>query len=125
MNRVRLLSLALALSVLTLGLRPTAAPAASSGAEETGWPRVLKTSKGRKVTIYEPRVDSFKGKELEAHAAASISPGDEGGEPIFGAFRFRSEVKMNKKEDAVTIEEVVVDKAKFPDTGPGLEENFS
>jgi hypothetical protein len=125
MNRVRLLPLALLLSVLALGLRPTAAPAANSDTEETGWPRVLKTSKGRKVTIYEPRVDSFKGKELEAHAAASISPADEGGEPIFGAFWFRSEVKMNKKEDAVTIEEVVVDKAKFPDTGPGLEENFS
>jgi hypothetical protein len=123
MNRPRLLPLASLLCVLALGL--SASPARSADTEETGWPRVLKTSKGRRVTIYEPRVDSFKGQEIEAHAAASIEPADEGGEPIFGAFWFRSEVKMNKKADAVTIEEVVVDKAKFPDTGPGLEENFS
>jgi hypothetical protein len=122
MTRFRLLPLVLLLFVLTPGLRVTAAPAADS---ETGWPRTIKSPKGRQITIYEPRVDSFKGKELEGHAAASIEPADEGGEPVFGAFWFRSEVKMNKKADAVTIEEIVVDKAKFPDTGPGLEENFS
>ena len=124
MNRPRLLlPLASLLCILALGF--SASSARSADSEETGWPRVLKTSKGRRVTVYEPRVDSFKGKELEAHAAASIAPADEGGEPVYGAFWFRSEVKMNKKEDAVTIEEVVVDKAKFPDTGPGLEENFA
>jgi hypothetical protein len=122
MNRYRLLPLLLLLFVLTPGLRVSAAPADDS---ETGWPRTIKTPKGRQVTIYEPRVDSFKGKELEGHAAAAIEPVDKGGEPVFGAFWFRSEVKMIKDGSAVKIEEIVVDRAKFPDTGPGLEENLS
>jgi hypothetical protein len=124
MIRIRLLPLALLLSVLALGLNTAPARSADSSTEP-GWPRTIKSPKGRHITIYEPRVDKFKGRDLEGHAAAAIEPPDEKGEPTFGVFWFRSDVKMNKDGSAVTIEEIVVDRAKFPDTAPSLEENFS
>jgi hypothetical protein len=57
------------------------------GSSRHGLARTIEASRGHKIIVYEPRVTSFKGRELSANAATAIQPpGDD--EPTFGAIWF-------------------------------------
>lgn len=114
-------ALALLLLMLACPLLPARVQAHPA---ETGWPRLLETSRGHSIVVYEPRVTSFEGRVLTASAAASIQPpGD--GEPTFGAIWFTAELEAGSDGRAVRIARVEVTRAKFPESTPRLEETVA
>src|SRR5688572_1866369 len=103
----------------------TALPAALEADEpDTGWPRIIETSRGHSIVVYEPRVASFKGNSITGDAAASIQPpGD--GEPTFGAIWFQATVKTDSDAKTVTLTDLDVTQVKFPENSPQLEETVA
>ncbi|HNS17091.1 MAG TPA: hypothetical protein PKH94_06310 [Bacteroidales bacterium] len=79
----------------------------------TEWPYRIETDKG-KVLIYQPQVESYDGDRLEAMAAISVST-EEVKEPVYGAMWFDCRVVTDKEVRTVTLTEVNVTNAKFPD----------
>lgn len=77
------------------------------------WPYRIEAEKGT-VVIYQPQVESFTGDRLGAMAAISVTTA-ESQEPVFGAMWFDCRVTTDKENRTVTLMEVNVTAAKFPD----------
>ncbi|HZZ74438.1 MAG TPA: hypothetical protein VFE04_00850, partial [Puia sp.] len=43
-----------------------------SRAEDTEWPKVINTSNGTQIKVYEPEPESFKGNTLMFRSAVSV-----------------------------------------------------
>lgn len=61
------------LSVASLALGAPAVGAAAAATADTGCPRQF-SSGGAALTMYQPQLDAWDGRRLQAHAAVSVRP---------------------------------------------------
>ena len=106
-------SLSIALLAVTCLLQSSAALAQSDETTNLEWPLELETEKG-KVVVYQPQLESLVGDMLRGRAAVSVTPKG-GTAPSFGAIWFDSRLSTDMDERLVTLEELTVTDAKFPD----------
>jgi hypothetical protein len=78
---------------------------------ETRWPREI-NSPSAKIVIYQPQLESFDDVTLKARSAVSVTAGDK--EPVFGAAWFTASVAVDRENNEVTLLDVAVTRAKFP-----------
>ncbi len=104
-------------------LNSSFAESALKGEGSTEWPYRLESEQG-KVLIYQPQVESYTGDRLEAMAAISVST-TEVKDPVYGAMWFDCRVVTDKEARTVTLTEVNVTNAKFPDIEDGKIEKLS
>jgi len=81
--------------------------------EESKWPRKIESDNGT-VTIYQPQLESMSNDKLEARAAVSVIT-KELKSPKFGAMWFSCRISTDKSERTVTLLDLKVTAAKFPD----------
>ena len=84
--------------------------------EEIGWPREIDHPEA-KVIIYQPQLDSFKGNDLEARAAVSVT-GKKSGVPVFGAAWFKARVEIDRDARFIHVLEIEVPRVRFPEATP-------
>lgn len=102
---------ALAFVAALLVLGTAAVPAAAQ--EESYWPREIVLPEG-KVVVYTPQLESMSGDKLSARAAVSVTPQGKT-TPVFGAVWIDARMSTDVQTKAVTLTEVKVTSAKFPD----------
>ncbi len=81
--------------------------------ERNDWPK--KIEKGDlTIVIYQPQVESLSAVRLEARSAVSVT-NEEYTSPVFGAMWFDCTISTDKDERTVSLLEMDVTAAKFPD----------
>jgi hypothetical protein len=111
-TRITLPALFLA-SSLALGALPASdAAAPGSATSDAGWPRQF-SSGGTLLTVYQPQLDAWDGRSLQAHAAVSVRPA-ETKESIFGIIWISARTEVDKESRLVDLEKVELPKATFP-----------
>jgi hypothetical protein len=85
-----------------------AAPAAVDGA----WPRQF-SSGGTVLTMYQPQLDRWDGRSLEAHAAVSVHLAD-ASESTFGIVWISARTNVDKENRLVDFERIELSRAIFP-----------
>src|SRR6185312_6428120 len=98
--------------------------AASTASSATTWPHEISTSKGSKISIYEPQLDKLEQDRLTGRAASSVRPAG-GGEPVFGTFWFTATVKTDAGAHTVKLVSIDVTQVKFPESSRELETSFA
>src|SRR5512141_2950848 len=89
------------------------APArAASLSTDKGWPRQF-VSDGTELTVYQPQLDSWDGRRLQARAAVSVRPP---GAPdaIFGVLWITARTDVDKENRLVDFQDVELVKVSFP-----------
>ncbi|MHC4343379.1 MAG: hypothetical protein ACYSUP_01675 [Planctomycetota bacterium] len=92
-------------------------------AAERDWPRDIKVAEGT-ITLYQPQMESFKGDKLSARAAISFLQKGET-EPVFGAVWFDARVATDRDTRVVTLLDIDVPQAKFPNADPAKVEKLT
>ena len=82
-------------------------------AAELGWPREIESPQGL-ITIYQPQLETFHDNKLTARSAISFK-GKNDAEPVFGAVWFSARLSTDRDERVVTLLEISVADARFPD----------
>jgi hypothetical protein len=100
------------LMALMCGLNIVPAVAQDAAEESGDWPRVLDTQK-YEIVIYQPQLESYQNDRLESRAAVSIKKKGEN-QPMFGAVWFDARMATDFDTRMVSLEEVKVSAAKFP-----------
>jgi hypothetical protein len=111
---------------LALASQSFAAPAAANGPAASadanhGWPRQF-SSGGAALTVYQPQLDSWDGRRLQAHAAVSVRP-QGGADSTFGVIWIAARTDVDKENRQVDFENVEISKASFP-SAPGRESAY-
>lgn len=76
------------------------------------WPRTL-TVGGAKYSLYQPQVDTWDGRRLAAHAAASVvAPAAK--EVVFGVIEIAAKTSVSRATRTVEFEDITITKATFP-----------
>ena len=78
------------------------------------WPKIIKHSSGTEITFYQPQIESFDKIYLESRAAIMIKTNKQK-DPIFGAVWVKAKVLTDRDTRLISLEDVVVTDAKFPD----------
>lgn len=108
--------LPLVLLVVGFTLSPSPGRSASSPSSPgEAWPRSRTTPKGT-LTVFQPQLDSWDGREIEFHCAASLQPLDEKAPPNFGVLEFSGKTLVDKLTRMVELQDLRVSKATFPST---------
>jgi hypothetical protein len=110
-----------AVLVLSGSSRAAAAPPASPPSPD-GWPRTWETARGT-FAVYPPQLDSWDGRVLEFHSAASAQAPGEKEPSTFGVLEFRAQTLVDKLARVVELQDLQVTKATFPslpDGGAGM-----
>ncbi|MHC4238546.1 MAG: carbohydrate-binding family V/XII [Planctomycetota bacterium] len=92
-------------------------------AAELDWPRDIEVAEGT-ITLYQPQLESFKGDRLSARAAISLTQKGET-EPVFGAVWFDARVATDRDTRVVTLLDLDVPQAKFPNADPAKVEKLT
>jgi hypothetical protein len=82
-------------------------------AQELQWPRDIEVAEGT-ITLYQPQLESFRGDKLSTRAAISFTQKGET-EPVFGAVWLDARVSTDRDTRVVTLLDLDVPQAKFPD----------
>jgi hypothetical protein len=77
------------------------------------WPKVISSTDGSEIKIYELQPESFSGNTLKARAAISILQSGKT-DPTFGTFWTVSTVETDKDNRRVILQSVKVPNIKFP-----------
>jgi hypothetical protein len=77
------------------------------------WPKIIKHSSGTEITFYQPQIESFDKIYLESRAAIMIKTKKQK-DPIFGAVWIKAKVLTDRDTRLISLEDVVVTDAKFP-----------
>jgi hypothetical protein len=85
---------------------------ASVNAAQPSWPREIKVPEGE-IVMYQPQLESFKGDKLTGRAAVAVTPTGKT-EPVFGAVWLAARVSTDRNTRTVTLVDVEVTQAKFP-----------
>ncbi|MCD4735622.1 MAG: hypothetical protein K8R53_06230, partial [Bacteroidales bacterium] len=85
----------------------------SQDTDQPEWPRTIENEEG-KIIIYKPQPESYTGDKLEARAAVSVST-TKNPAPVFGAMWVECRVSTDRDERTVTLLELKVSAAKFPE----------
>jgi len=99
-----------------------AVPAAIAQDNDTQWPREIEAPRG-KIVIYEPQLESFDNVTLKARSAVSVTPEGKT-EPVFGAAWFTARVAVDRESNVVTLLDVAVTNARFPNAEEAHIEEF-
>ena len=91
-------------------------------AAESDWPIEIPSSEG-KIILYQPQPDSLKDDKLTGRSAVSFTPsGNE--TPVFGAFWFEARISTDRDERLVTMREMNILQAKFPQASSDVEKSI-
>ena len=90
----------------------SASPAAPVAAVEEAWPRHF-TSGGTLLTMYQPQLDGWDGRSLEAHAAVSVRLA-EASESTFGIVWISARTNVDKETRLVDFDQIEFSRATFP-----------
>jgi hypothetical protein len=77
------------------------------------WPRTI-DSREATIVVYQPQLETFADDTLTSRAAVSVTEANTT-EPVFGAVWFRAKVATDLSERLVTMIEVSVTAARFPE----------
>lgn len=77
-----------------------------------GWPKKPKVN-GDTLTIYQPRIENWRGNTLEARAAVAVET-PAAPAPIYGMIRFTARTEVDKAAGMVTPADFSAIKADFP-----------
>jgi hypothetical protein len=99
--------------VLTLAVSPRAA---QSQEAKQPWPKKFENPKGTAI-MYQPQLEDMKGDKLTAYAALSVQK-KEWKQPVFGAIWLAGRVVTDRDTRMVTIDNVKITDAKFPNAKP-------
>jgi hypothetical protein len=99
-----------------------AAPNARAQDEETQWPREIDSPRA-KIVVYQPQIESFDDVNLKARSAVSVTLTGRD-EPVFGATWFNARVAVDRETRLVTLLDVAVTNARFPNAKPEHIEEF-
>ena len=116
-----------AVLVLAVVLQPlagfAAAPPARTPSPPTdgGWPRQF-SSGDTALTVYQPQLDSWDGRRLQAHAAVSVRP-QGATDSTFGVIWISARTGVDKENRLVDLEDIELPKASFP-SAPGSESAY-
>src|SRR5688572_3489365 len=81
-------------------------------AQDASWPRIITTSEGATVTLYQPTPESFEGDKLKMRTAVSVKmkPSDA---PKFGAIWAEAKMHTDRATRMVTLESITITDVKF------------
>lgn len=82
-------------------------------ANEKQWPKEIKSSKGT-IIIYQPDIESLTNDKMEARSAVSVTTA-ESDIPVFGAMWYDCRISTDRDERTVTLLDLKVISARFPD----------
>jgi uncharacterized membrane protein YgcG len=77
------------------------------------WPKLINTSNGTQIKVYEPEPESFKGNVLMFRSAISILPSG-GNEPVFGAFWATAKVETDRDNRTLMVNTLDVTSIRIP-----------
>ncbi len=97
-------------------------PQARAQDTETTWPREINTPEG-KIVIYQPQLEAFDEVTLKARSAVSVTLPD-AKEPVFGATWFTGRVSIDRDANRVTLLDVAVTNARFPNASEAHLDRF-
>ena len=115
------------LLALAAALQPLVSFAASAPARtpspptDDGWPRQFSTG-GTALAVYQPQLDSWDGRRLQAHAAVSVRP-QGAADSTFGVIWISARTDVDKENRLVDLEDVELPRASFP-SAPGSESAY-
>jgi len=115
----RRLALVCALLLLPAGLaregaaqsRATPPPPAEQVTPDP-WPRIT-TAQGVKYSLYQPQLDSWDGRLIQAHAAVSVLAAG-AKEPVFGVIGIAAVTNVSRASRTVRFADIVITQATFP-----------
>ncbi|MEJ0082292.1 MAG: hypothetical protein WDM78_15395 [Puia sp.] len=84
-----------------------------SRADDTDWPKVINTSNGTQIKVYEPEPESFKGNTLMFRSAISVLPTGSN-DPVFGAFWATAKVETDRDNRTLMINTLDVTSIRIP-----------
>jgi len=84
-----------------------------SWADDTDWPKVINTTNGTQIKVYEPEPESFKGNTLMFRSAISIL-GNGSNDPVFGAFWATAKVETDRDNRTMMINTLDVTSIRIP-----------
>lgn len=93
-------------------------------AKDEGWPQQFE-KKGWVIVIYQPQPESLKDVELKARMAVSAAKKKESNGPMFGSVWFTAKLDIDRDDRIVEVDEIHVDKVKFPNITPEQEKKLS
>ena len=83
-------------------------------AQDDAWPRIINTTDGSVLKIYQPQPESFSGDVLKMRSAVSlIQPGKT--DPVFGTYWAVATVQTDRDNRRIDIESIKVPNVKFSD----------
>lgn len=85
----------------------------AAGAQDE-WPRIVNSTNGSIIKVYEPQPESFSGNILKSRAAVSIQK-DADSEPVFGTFWSVNTVETDRDNRRISVQSVRVPNVKFPE----------
>lgn len=77
------------------------------------WPKVINTSDGSVIKVYEPQPESFAGNVLKSRSAISLVPSGQT-DPVFGTFWSVATVETDRDNRRISVQSVHVPNVKFP-----------
>jgi hypothetical protein len=77
------------------------------------WPKLINTSNGTQIKVYEPEPESFKGNVLMFRSAISILPNGSN-EPVFGAFWATAKVQTDRDNRTLVVNTLDVTSIRIP-----------
>jgi hypothetical protein len=83
------------------------------GADDTDWPKVINTSNGTQIKVYEPEPESFKGNILMFRSAISVLSNGSN-DPVFGAFWATAKVETDRDNRTMVINTLDVTSIRIP-----------
>ncbi|BAV04346.1 hypothetical protein SAMN05421788_11074 [Filimonas lacunae] len=86
----------------------------AANAQQGEWPRVINSTNGSIIKVYEPQPESFSGNILKSRAAVSYQK-DASSEPVFGTFWSVSMVETDRDNRRISVQSARVPNLKFPD----------
>jgi len=78
------------------------------------WPRTVDL-KGTKYSLYQPQLDSWDGRRIEAHAVVSVVAAG-GTMPVFGVVEITAQTDVDRASRTMSFREIKVQKSTFPST---------
>ena len=98
--------------VLVSRCAESAISAAAVQETDTGWPRVMTTTNGNRVEIFQPQLESWKDNHLQARAVAEDTlAGDSN--PHLGVAWFGADTKLDQAQRLVALENVTIPRVRF------------
>jgi hypothetical protein len=90
---------------------------------DPGWPKVIATSDGTVINIYQPQPEYFSGNTLKSQSAISVLKSNSQ-DPVFGVFWSVDRVATDRDTRKVAIESVKVTNIKIPADSSRSEQSY-